>query len=503
MLILASLPMAVAAEDPLSAIGWLRRNPPPVVPAARPLAEPPVSSGVTAPEVTVTTLDAVPVAIGLVPQTVTGLPVTLWRGSDTDTLTQLIAEVPVRNNPAMQSLLYTLLLAEGLPPSDDDGELALTLAQIDRLIADGAIEPAEALARKSGPTRSAALFQRWFDATLLTGTEAAACAVLAASPYLAPGYGARIFCAARRGDWPAAALMLDTARTLGELTDDEAWLLDRFLNPEIDDLLPPRVPAGDPDVLTFRLYQAIGEPLPAGSLPRAFAYADLSDLAGWKAQVEAAERLARIGALGPNRYLGIFTARSPAASGGVWDRVDALQRFETALASGTPDEVADRLGPAWAAMRAAGTEITFAQLFGDRLAGRSFDDPDTARLAWRIRLLSDGYESAARSAPDDPDSAFLAGLAMGHPPDRTGTTGLRGAIAAGFADTARPPADLDRILQRGALGEAILRAIALFQQGADGNPSALSDAIATLRAVGLEDTARKASLQLILLESRR
>jgi hypothetical protein len=39
-----------------------------------------------------------------------------------------------------------------------------------------------------------------------------------------------------------------------------------------------------------------------------------------------------------------------------------------------------------------------------------------------------------------------------------------------------------------------------MQDGADGDNVALRDAIATLRALGLEDVARRASLQILLLE---
>ena len=53
--------------------------------------------------------------------------------------------------------------------------------------------------------------------------------------------------------------------------------------------------------LLFRLHEAIGEPLPTGNLPRSYAVADLRDLAGWKPQLEAAERLAVTGALPANR----------------------------------------------------------------------------------------------------------------------------------------------------------------------------------------------------------
>ncbi|HCW84461.1 MAG TPA: hypothetical protein DHC76_10695 [Rhodobacteraceae bacterium] len=50
------------------------------------------------------------------------------------------------------------------------------------------------------------------------------------------------------------------------------------------------------------------------------------------------------------------------------------------------------------------------------------------------------------------------------------------------------------------LGEAILRAIALTMSGAEGDPAALQNGLAFLRGIGLEDTVRRAAIQLILLE---
>ena len=52
----------------------------------------------------------------------------------------------------------------------------------------------------------------------------------------------------------------------------------------------------------------------------------------------------------------------------------------------------------------------------------------------------------------------------------------------------------------GELGEALLRAMLLFSHGSRGNYQGLSNALAVLRDVGLEDTARRAALQLLLLE---
>lgn len=495
-----------AGQQPLSAIDWIGQKPPagfenPV------LMEPPVSVTGLYPTINVSPLAELAVPVGLVPGSVTGLPIGLWSGSDPDDLAALIAGIPVADNPAMQRLLYTLLLTEALPPGDGTAEEVLLLARVDRLLKLGATDPAQALIQLAGPTENAARFARWFDATLLTGDEDSACAALTRAPHLAPGYAARIFCDARLGDWRTAVLLLETAHALELLPKPQLALLDRFLSPDIFEDAPPLPVPDAPDPLTFRIFEAIGERLPTASLPRAFATADLRDVAGWKAQLEAAERLTRIGALGPNRLLGLYTDRLPAASGGIWDRVAALQRFETALRSNSGDALAKTLPGVWEAMRAARLEVPFADLFADRLAALATVesappvDPATRMLVWQIGLLSQDYETVARTPPDSHRrSAFLAAIARGEPglvpaPDHMGQ-----AIAEGFSSTARPPIEVQRLLDSGQLGEAILRAMTLLNSGAQGNPADLSKALASFRAVGMEDTARRASLQLMLLE---
>ncbi|MFV0515568.1 MAG: hypothetical protein ACK5MY_18295 [Jhaorihella sp.] len=493
------LPAAAPAEDPLSAIGWLKQAPPRDLPGTV-LLEPPVSKTALNPEIEVTPLEELATPIGLVPPEVTGLPLDVWQGSEADRLARAIAEVPVQDSPAMQTLLYTLLLSETRPPAGTGAAEALLLARIDRLMKLGAADPAQALVQLAGPTDSAARFRRWLDATLLTGDEDRSCAALTAAPYLAPDYAATIFCTARRGDWQTAALTLETAHSLGLLSPPMLALLDRFLSPDVFEGAPPLPAPDNPDPLTFRLFESIGERLPTAHLPRAFATADLRDVAGWKAQIEAAERLTRVGALSPNLLLGLYSDRRPAASGGVWDRAAAIQRFDTALDTASPDAVAKTLPDAWAAMQSVGLEVAFAELFADRLAAQDLDG-SAAGLAWRVRLLSPAYEDAARSPPDDrADSAFLAALAQGDPGRVRAPDDRARAIAAGFAPDAEPPAELRDAIAGGALGAAILRAMNLFDSGARGNPADLSGALATFRAVGLEDTARRAALQLMLLK---
>lgn len=496
-----SLPGAALAETPLSAIDWLRNGHAVTLPRTV-LMEPPVTDTAARPEIEVSPLEDLRLPLGLVSPQVTGLPVTLWDTSPVEVLTQEIARAPVARSAAMRTLLYTLLLTEARAPAHAGAEEALLLARIDRLMDLGAVDPAQALAALAGPSRSAALFARWFDASLLTGDEDVGCAMLKDLPHLAPDQAAAIFCTARRGDWETAALMLEAAHALEVLPRERLDLLDRFLSPDVFEDAPPLpAPGTAPSPLDFRLFEAIGERLPTTSLPRAFATADLRDVAGWKAQLEAAERLTRYGALSANQFLGLYTERRPAASGGVWDRVAALQRFETALGTGSAQAVAKTLPTVWQAMRGAGLAVPFAELFADRLAALPGLDPETAALAWRIALLSPGYEAAARRPPDDrADHGFLAALAQGRP-DRAPPPDPRAeTVAEGFRDPAALPADLRTDYTQGRLGAVILALIARFDSGLRGNSGDLVAALSGLRAVGLEDTARRAALQYLLLE---
>ncbi len=479
-------------------IEWLTQ-PSGLTGAGRVLMEPPVTKTALRPDITVAPLDAVAPPLGLVGSQVTGLPSDLWLGSDPAVLERALRDVPVSRRPAMQTLLYTLLLAEAVPPTGDQATQSVLLARVNRLMALGAVDPAQALLEQAGPSDNSSLFSHWFDATLLTGDEEASCIALNAAPHLSPGHDARIFCGVRAGAWANAALLFDTARVLELMPPDYIAVLDRFLNPDLYDGAAPLPTPSEPSPLMFRLYESIGEPLPTATLPRAYATADLRDLAGWKSQLEAAERLARTGALPPNQLLGLYDARLPAASGGVWDRVEALQRFETALRTRNPDAVAKTLPAVWTAMQEAQLEVPFAILFADQLSEQSLRDDSARTLAWQIALLSQNYELAAQSPPDETTATqFLSGLAQGAPVG--GTTALQQAIEAGFADQPQLSPEMQDMIARHRLGEVVLNAMQQFDDGARGNLDSLTAALTTLRAVGLEDTARQASLQLLLLD---
>lgn len=494
---------ACAAQEPLSAIEWLDETETVALtaPYGSP-SEPPAADTITLPDVTVAPLDAPQRdAVGLLPGSTTGLPATLWRASPSEALIRRLDTLPDMPLPAVQSLYFTLLLAEADAP-DDSGQAARFLsARISALQRFGAVDPALALLERAGGAVPQ-LFDQWLDLSLLNGTEDGACAALRQKPSLSNRLSARIFCLARAGDWSTAAMIYRGATSLGALGEPDATLLALFLDPEmIEETAPPSVPE-DVSTLQFRLFEAAGSALSTRNLPRAFAMADLRGTAGWKAEIEAAERLARTGALAGTRLLGLYTARRPAASGGVWDRVAAVQALDTALTDSDAEGVADALPAAWSAAREMSLETVIADLFAERLVQMTL--PDRARAhVLDIALLSPRYETAAQTlTPVTERQRFAIGLAQGRPSEDDATTPIQAAITEGFAGTG-PAQDHQALLDDGRLGEAILGAATQLDVHSGATRDGLAAALATLRAIGLEETARRASLQILFLEEVR
>ncbi len=487
------------AEAPLSAIDWLSDSIATPV-AVRPGTAAALSPGAAFPHVTTVPLrDQVPDGVGLISADAAGLPADLWARSTSAELAALLRAEPREMPPSLRRLLKRILVAELDPPSDADKSGELLLARVDKLLSLGALDEAAALLDLTGKA-TPELFRRRFDVALLTGSESRACAELVADPRISPTYPARIFCLARSGDWHTAAVTLETANALGLLDDEEDTLLARFLHPELNETADPLRPPLRPSPLIFRLYEAIGERLPTSTLPVAFAHADLHPTSGWKAQLDAAERLAKIGAIDPNRLMGLYTERRPAASGGIWDRAAAIQALDRAIAAGRTDEVSSALNVAWTRLADVGLGPQLAQLFAGRLP-KSELSPDAQRLAFQMTLLTNEYASAiADHAGATAVDRFLEALASGNPGQGPAPTALHQAIAEGFASGGYPDR-LEPLISTGREGEALLRGLALFALGAAGNYDDVRDAIMLMRQLGLDETARRASMELIVLES--
>ena len=491
---------SATAQAPLSAIDWLDEMSTVAVVPPGPDA-PDTADSADRPDVTVTPLGAPRAdATGLLSGATTGLPRNLWGASTTAALMRYLERLPERPLPAMQALYYTLLLAEANPPAESTASAPFLRARLAALRHFGAVEPALALVERAGGARPA-LFDAWFDLALLDGREDRACAALAGAPHLSRDARARIYCLARAGDWSTAALILHGAEASGTITEPDVTLLALHLEPELIEEIAAPVPPTEMTPLRFRLFESIGAPLGTRDLPRAYAMADLRGTAGWKAEIVAAERLAQTGALAATRLFGLYTARRPAASGGVWERVAAVQALDRALApEAGPDALTEALPAALEGARAIGLETVLSEIFAERLLAAAPLPARIAAQAAEMVLLSPLYARVGElRAPATERERFLAGVAAGRPVDADADTRLQSAIAAGVAATAAAP-EHRRLIAGDRLGEAILAAAALLDEGAEGvAPSAVEAALATLRAAGLEDTARRAALQIVLL----
>ncbi len=492
------------AEEPLSAIDWLK-DPAPISltqPLVSPLPELSEEAGSSTPDVTAAPLGSTPSeTVGLLPFSTTGLPPELWSASQAKTISALFERISTDPLPALQALYYTLLLAEAEAPSSQ-GASSSTFLQ-DRaatLMRMGAVDPALALIEQAGPQR-ASVFDLWFDLALLTGTEGQACSALSANPTLTQKYETRIFCAARDGDWQTAALTFETANALGLLNERTSTLLAQYLDPETIEAAPDLPPSRDMTPLGFRLFEAAGAPLPTRNLPRAFAVADLRGVSGWKAEIEAAERLAHTGALPANRLLGLYTSQRPAASGGVWERVSGVQALERALNRNDDEAAARALTKLWPDMRREGLAVALATLYGPALTKLNLPRP-AGKMALHAGLLSPEYETLAQSLSlTKRADRFLQTVALGKPDRSLAVTTTEIAIADAFART-EASNDHRGMLDDGRLGQAILSAALQLDAAGPNQSRDIVSGLSTLRAVGLEDTARRAALQILLLKAR-
>lgn len=499
---------AALAQDggaPLSAVDWLSdsvaaprdtRKPAPAI------DEPDVADSVSVASISVAPLgQVVPDAVGLLPVAVTGLPRDLWGGARPEDIARHIRAERTDELPAIQELLYTLILAE-LDPPESPGSSGhdVFLARVDKLLELGALDQAEALLERAGPDNNE-VFRRWFDTALLLGREDNLCAIMRATPELSPTFTARVFCLARGGDWNAAVLTLDTGRALGFISAEDDALLARFLDPELFEGDPPLPRPARLTPLTFRMFEAIGEPFPTATLPRAFAHSDLRPTIGWKARIEAAERLARTGAVSENQLFGIYTERAPAASGGVWERVAAVQALDRALKTGDNQALSEALPKVWTLLAQRDLEVPLARGYGEILAGLTLSGEARA-IALELGLLSDRYEAlAAHASATTPREDLLLAVARGDVSGQSPTDPREIAVIAGFSADAAP-VRLRSLIESGRLGEAILRAMTLFSHGVSGELDEVTDALALFRAVGLENTARRAALEYLILDRR-
>jgi hypothetical protein len=190
--------------------------------------------------------------------------------------------------------------------------------------------------------------------------------------------------------------------------------------------------------------------------------------------------------------------RKPAASGGVWDRVAAFQKFDQAVTSGNVADITTRLAGVWPAMQAARTEYAFARLYDAKLAQLDLP-PQGAQLAYKLTLLASPKEAAGKTVPSTRDT-FLRAIAQGQPVTRTDDP-LQVAIVRAFA-TRGLPQDFRSLRRPNQQGEALLKAIRYFAEGLEGDRNRLSQALQALRTLGYEDLAISAAIEAVIQSER-
>jgi len=478
----------VAAQEPLAALDWLSDTvsvPPPAPPIAE---QPAVTDSARPGQIVVRPLDRpIPDLIGLTDPADRGLPGDLWAESEASTLIRQVQEMRPPSLPSMQKLLHDVLTVWATPPRDSAMGQAFYLARLDALLAMGRFQSAREMMTLAG-YQDPEIFRRWFDLTILTGSETQACQRMRALPEITPTYPARIFCLARSGDWHAAAVTLETARALGVVTLAETERLTRFLDAHSQPGLLP--PPATPSPLDFLLYEAIGEPLRTPSLPLPFAHADLRPITGWMARIEAAERLARYGAVAPGDLWSIYDERKPAASGLPWDRVAAAREVARALRADDADALTDALPRAWDLMSEAHLLPALAKMVGAKVAELKMEGRP-GRIATRLALL------AGHSA-DSPDPSLAALVERRDLPEDQRDPRLA-AIAAGLAEDI--PQSVSALIEQNRTGEALLHAVRLVEAGAGNNLDALTDGLSILSATGLRDTAFRAAIELVVMDA--
>ena len=476
---------SLAAQTPLSAIDWLSKE---NSKFQKSLIDEKNTETENTNDIKVSTLASNEYqAIGLLPIYVTGIPTTIWRNSSFDDLVYSFKTMPIFKYSPIQELVYSLLLAEARPPLNEPKRYAFLEARLNTLLNYGAVDPAIALIERASPLPER-MIPLLFDISLLSSSNFPICDPIFQNTKNRELQAELIYCYARKGDWLTAHLILKTGEVLEDLNVREVSLLDRYLevdfNVDLNALLPP------PELITpleYRLYEAIGEPIPAEYLPIQYSQSDLSGENGWRAQVVAAERLSLTGAIPENQILGVYTSNNPGVSGGMWERVKVVQDLDFALEH--EEDFEYYFQTAWRVFKKSDQITVFAKLFGLRVFEKNLS-VKSKEIAANLLLLTNNFR-LTKGYWNSSDIRF--GLTTGDFSQVKASNEIEKIILKVFTEPSIPFL-VEQKLNQGKLGEVILNALLQFETGIDGNLKDFSESLSTLNLIGLDNTARRAAL---------
>lgn len=498
---------SASAQAPRSAIDWLSESllqPPNFV------ITPPGRSGHTEDvSITAVPLDKVSRdAVGLLPPERTGFAGALWGDLTSDEIVALLDGMAHSELPEVAALFKRVLMAQSDPPVDSGNHSRLLLARIDHLFNMGALDEAESLILLAGAS-DAEIFRRWFEIALIDQRTNAPCAALKERPALSDDVATRVICLARAGDWNAAAITASLGETLGNISEKDADLLVRFLDPVMfADLPDPGIP--EPlDPITFTLREALALPRPAEPLPLPYLNIDRDLRTPARQRIQAAERLVQASAIPPTLLFAAYRGTRAASSGGAWGRAEFVQALDAALVREDDAALADAVSAAIRGFAEARLLYAFADEYGAALAEYQPGE-ETGKIAPQVRrillLAGQPLENWQGLGGADHDYVqFASQLAKGAV--ITGispyNTALADAIHMAFSNLTPPRADLPLQLEKidaGNYGEVLLRAINLLSPGREADPRDIHEGLYLLRKLGLNTPARRIATQLLLIE---
>ena len=474
--LLMAPPLWAQTDAPISAIDWLSQ------PGLAPLSEEPLvvgdpTRGAELAEIDVIELDApVEKTYGLIPSKISGIPENFWTDLDPRMLRQILNSVPLSGLPAADDLLLRALLAETL------GDETVLNTRVQALIERGAVQAAYSLLGQA-QIQSQEGFALFAETALLTGNVERMCRQLNLSRHMSDTEAVKVYCQARFGSWNTAELNFFTLDTLGAFPPTLSSLLAVDLDPELADSLGlPNVEPNQLTALEFQLRAGAGQPVPTQGLPLKFVPSDLSPSSGWKTQIEAAERLGAVGSLPAAQLLELYKSGQPSASGGVWDRVNAVQNLDLTLADPIIDP-SDELLAFWTLMRARSLVAPLAHAWSPMLM--KFDaSGDGDDILFQMQVLS-----RSNAFDFEPTMARLRRInphILSENFDR---------LMAEFNQEI--PASLP------FLSANMLRATGLITDGLEGNELAFIEAVALFRAMGLTPLAQQLALEFMILADMR
>ena len=197
-------------------------------------------------------------------------------------------------------------------------------------------------------------------------------------------------------------------------------------------------------------------------------------------------------------FLGIFTERPASASGGIWDKVSVIQRFEQAIHQKDQILAGQVLDDVFKDPDLRDLIAPTSRLFSNKLLTLDLSTKDRY-MSQRFALFSKEFETVATLRyPETPKDALIKAVALNDFSNLTNSSALDSVIVKAFR-AGRVPFAVGSLMEQHKLGEAILTALIQFEKGSSGDLQDLMDSLSTLRFLGLDETARRATLYLLIV----